>query len=313
MGHSDTIIEGHSHTKKAAKAQLHHSAESEHFQGDFPFFVNRWEEGFQLREHRHAYAEIVYVMSGEGFHYVGDGVERTGKGRLYVLPVGTSHLFRPVSATGSNRLLVYNLCIRPAFIDELTAWIGRHIGGDAPSVFAGEPGTHLSLLDRRMELGSLFERLHREFTEKPSGYGQSMLSDVMHLAVRIDRLSAEAASPRAASASTGGAGRTGLLRLLEGMADRIAEPLTAESLADESGMSKRNFIRLFRKLTGMGFSAYLQHRRAELACRLLRDTDDSVDEIGRSVGYKDPGHFREVFRKAIGTTPLKYRLEANGK
>lgn len=87
--------------------------------GNFPLFVNRYEEGFELREHNHAYIEVVYVLSGEGFHYIGTGVEKTSKGSLYILPVGTSHLFRPTSPANPHKLLVYNLCIRPEFIDEL--------------------------------------------------------------------------------------------------------------------------------------------------------------------------------------------------
>ncbi|WP_249897418.1 AraC family transcriptional regulator [Paenibacillus sp. PK3_47] len=52
-------------------------------------------------------------------------------------------------------------------------------------------------------------------------------------------------------------------------------PLTLIQLAVEAGLSRRHCIRRFQQLTGIGFSGYLQHKRTELACRLLLNDDKS--------------------------------------
>ena len=63
----------------------------------------------------------------------------------------------------------------------------------------------------------------------------------------------------------------------------------------------------FKKDTGISFSEYLQNRRIEEACRLLRETDMSVTEISEAVGYSSIKFFGSVFKKVTGLTPREYR------
>ncbi|MBB3113729.1 AraC-like DNA-binding protein/mannose-6-phosphate isomerase-like protein (cupin superfamily) [Paenibacillus phyllosphaerae] len=292
-------------SNKAGKAPAFLSPIEEHFRGDFPIFLNRWVEGFELREHSHAYLEIVYVLSGEGYHYVADQINRTGKGCLYVIPVGTSHIFRP-SGT-SSRLLVYNLCIRHEFIGELTAWLSPLSKSEDPlRIFGGQPGTYLSLMDTQLELAPWFERMHREFTDQHGGFETSLLAGLLQLTVQIARM-LESNPNRQDSRTLDQTGRTELTGILDDIQAQIAEPWKVEQLAAQTGISERHFIRLFRQRTGMGFSEYLQHKRVELACRLLTDTDRKIADVAKSVGYQDAAHFREVFRKVMGISPSQYR------
>lgn len=294
-------------SKKAPKAPIHHSAVAEHFQGDFPLFINRWEEGFELREHDHAYLEIVYVMSGEGYHYVGEQVERTTKGCLYILPVGTSHILRPSGASAKSKLLVYNICILPEFINELKNWLSPYgNGGEALSVFDRPPGTHIALVDKSLEFGQWFDQLHREFNEKQLGFEASMFAGLMQLTVRVARLLKQNTSS-GNSAHEARSRRSEITAVLEYINSHVTDRLTVEQLALEAGLSRRHFIRLFRLSAGMGFSDYVQLRRVEYSCRLLLETDHKIASIAKSTGYRDTTHFREVFRKIMGTSPHSYR------
>jgi len=297
---------GRIRVRSAARAAAFRSELSEHFHGDFPLFLNRWEEGFELREHDHAYIEIAYVAAGEGYHYAGDRVERTGKGCLYVLPVGTSHVFRPSGASKRVKLIVYNLCIRPEFAEELTGWMSRY-GSGAGSAFAlltQAPGAYLALRDKRMELSGLFERMHREFTEKPDGFELLLIGTVLEAIARIDRIrqgeplaQAGADAPRKSSLSS----------VLDYVERHFAEPLTVERLSARFGISARHLIRRFQETTGEGFSAYLRRKRVEHACRLLTETDHKIAYIAKSSGYRDAAHFGEVFRSLVGASPSEYR------
>jgi len=146
----------------------------------------------------------------------------------------------------------------------------------------------------------------REFTEKPEGYEINLYSRLFNLIVRVVRLLHIEQGP-AGGVLNSRNGRSEILRILEGIPYRIADSLTVESLAAESGMSTRNFIRLFRKVTGMGFSNYLQHKRIEQACQLLHESDFKIAYIAKCVGYRDITHFRETFRKIIGVNPNSFR------
>ncbi|TCM99084.1 AraC family transcriptional regulator [Paenibacillus sp. BK033] len=290
--------------KKAGKAPAHHSSIEEHFHNQFPVFINRWEEGFDLREHDHAYLEIVYVLSGEGYHYVADEVNKTSKGSLYIIPIGTSHIFRPNGT--SKSLLVYNLCIRPDWIGELNLWLSPYCRDtDVFHILDGKPGTYLFLQDTSLEFAPWFEQLHREFTEESWGFETTILAGLLQLLTRISRkLKMQDATGNHTSGSTR---QSGLASLLDHINEHLAEALKVERLAQQAGISQRHFIRLFRQQTGMGFSEYVQHKRVEWACRLLSGTRQSVGEIAKQVGYQDPAHFREVFRKVMGMTPSQYK------
>ncbi|MCK9859580.1 AraC family transcriptional regulator [Paenibacillus sp. ATY16] len=291
-------------TKKAGKAPAHHSSIEEHFHHPFPVFINRWEEGFDLREHDHAYLEIVYVMSGEGYHYVADEVNKTSKGSLYIIPIGTSHIFRPNGT--SNRLLVYNLCIRPDWIGELNAWLSPYCRDtDVLHVLDGTPGTYLFLRDTSLELAPSFEQLHREFTEESWGFETTILAGLLQLLTRISRKLKM--QDTTGNQTIHGTRHSELLNILDHINRHIAEPLKVEQLAVQAGISQRHFIRLFRQQTGMGFSEYVQNKRVELACQLLTGTSQPLADIAKQVGYQDPAHFREVFRKIMGMTPRQYR------
>lgn len=293
-------------TKSPARSFVHHSNISEHFRDEFPLFLNRWEEGFELREHDHAYIEIVYVMAGEGYHYVGDLVERTYKGCLYVLPIGTSHVFRPSGVSNKNKLVVYNLCIRPEFLDDLTVWLLRYdgSGNQTFSIFMGKPGSHVALVDKTMELVSLFEHMYREFSEHQSSFATSIIGSLMQLSVRISRLwhreaLEEVVEPVHLSSI--------LSSILDYVQLHFTERLSVEKLSAMFGISNRHFIRLFQSATGTGFSEFLQHKRIEYACRLLVETNNKISYIAESVGYRDTGHFNDLFRKVVGTSPSVYR------
>ncbi|MCA9442717.1 MAG: helix-turn-helix domain-containing protein, partial [Candidatus Omnitrophica bacterium] len=75
----------------------------------------------------------------------------------------------------------------------------------------------------------------------------------------------------------------------------VASPV--EEMVHRSGLPERSFKRRFTKATGFSPIAYVQHTRIEVAKRRLERTDDSVDEIGWSVGYEDASYFRRLFKK----------------
>ncbi|WP_373825225.1 helix-turn-helix domain-containing protein, partial [Bacteroides heparinolyticus] len=53
--------------------------------------------------------------------------------------------------------------------------------------------------------------------------------------------------------------------------------------------------------------AYIQEQRMQEACRQLRYTTLSVQEISEWLGYESATYFVRSFHKARGQTPLEYR------
>lgn len=84
-------------------------------------------------------------------------------------------------------------------------------------------------------------------------------------------------------------------------------PLPSQNeVAKRFGFSPVYIERVFKKATGESMSAFILRHKYEVACRLLADTDVSVCEAARRVGYADSKGLIALFAKH-GTTPLAYR------
>lgn len=89
-----------------------------------------------------------------------------------------------------------------------------------------------------------------------------------------------------------------------------ARAWTTELLATELGVSRATLTRRFASTTGQAPGAYLTRWRMDLAARKLRDTDDTLDAIARSVGYTTPYAFSRAFTRSRGQSPGRYRVTA---
>lgn len=92
-------------------------------------------------------------------------------------------------------------------------------------------------------------------------------------------------------------------------ADIAADPAVTPPLAQrasELGMSPRT---LQRRLGEIGWSLrrITAAARAEVAARLLSETETPIALVGLLAGYSDQPHFQREFVKALGPTPAVYR------
>ncbi len=74
-------------------------------------------------------------------------------------------------------------------------------------------------------------------------------------------------------------------------------------------MSKFHFDRLFKSAMGVSPSRYHINLRLDAARRLLRETKKSVVTIALDVGYTNPSHFAQLFRRETGLSPSDYRRQ----
>lgn len=93
------------------------------------------------------------------------------------------------------------------------------------------------------------------------------------------------------------------------MEQHLDQPFNLGVLAARAGMSTFHFNRLFKRATGLPPSQYQIKLRMNAARRLLRETDHSVAAIANTVGYGNPSHFSQLFRKHAGMAPDNYRRQ----
>jgi len=93
----------------------------------------------------------------------------------------------------------------------------------------------------------------------------------------------------------------------EWMQLNLSKSISLDDLSERSAMSKRNFIRRFKKAVGETPAAYLQNIRVETAKKYLENTDLNLQQILERVGYDDSSAFRRVFQRLTSLTPKAYR------
>jgi transcriptional regulator GlxA family with amidase domain len=98
-----------------------------------------------------------------------------------------------------------------------------------------------------------------------------------------------------------------ILAVQEWIEDNFDKNFNYDSLAGNSGMSRRTLERRFKTATGETPLTYQQCIRVEAAKHMLEDGNRSFDEITYQVGYEDSSSFRKVFIKQTGLRPTEYR------
>lgn len=78
-------------------------------------------------------------------------------------------------------------------------------------------------------------------------------------------------------------------------------------LADKFHFSIAYISYLVKKEVNQNFTDYLWKLRLDRAKELLRDTNQSIDEISVAVGYLNTSSFRRKFKQDMGMTPSQYR------
>ncbi|MEI9985649.1 MAG: GlxA family transcriptional regulator [Aliidongia sp.] len=94
------------------------------------------------------------------------------------------------------------------------------------------------------------------------------------------------------------------------MNESIEDPLSAEEIAEQVGLSQRQLRRHFQRCMGTTLMRGYTMIRLSKAHKLLQQTDLSVTEIAVSVGFGSLEHFSRVYRSVFGRAPSTDRCQS---
>jgi AraC-like DNA-binding protein len=164
-------------------------------------------------------------------------------------------------------------------------------GGESPATFAPHQESH-------------DERPHGQQSEAEKrwdGYREAALAHLMLLLVGISRLAAEVVGDLRLN------DEPVLAEVFGCIEERYRDPVSLKYVARAVSLTPGYLTTVVRRKTGRTVQEWIAERRLEEARHLLAETDLAVAEVGHRVGYKDPGYFVRIFRRAHGTTPLGWR------
>jgi len=91
------------------------------------------------------------------------------------------------------------------------------------------------------------------------------------------------------------------------MDGHYARPITVQDVADFVGLSRSQLYRVFSVCEGVSPKEVLTSLRVRHACRLLTDTDMSLEEVAQQVGLASAQRLGVLFRNTVGMPPGMYR------
>ena len=87
------------------------------------------------------------------------------------------------------------------------------------------------------------------------------------------------------------------------------ERISLADVAQAVNTSTFYFCKLFKKTTGLNFTAYLSRIRIEKAKSLLLNPNLRIGEAAFESGFQSITHFNRVFKKVTGLSPTRYRRQ----
>jgi AraC family transcriptional regulator len=96
--------------------------------------------------------------------------------------------------------------------------------------------------------------------------------------------------------------------LEEKIHESFRDPIRTRDLASAAGIHPVHVARLFRLKTGVTPGEYLQHLRAQCACRLMQDPQRSLGEIASASGFYDQSHMNRILKRLAHCSPGNFRL-----
>ena len=172
----------------------------------------------------------------------------------------------------------------------LSPFVGNHRGGAQRLPIP--PGERPSWLAHLTGLDD-------ELRGRRDGYADAARAHLTLLLVHLGRLQWDVPAERGVEPL--------LASIFDVVEARYHEPISLRDVADAVRLTTGHLTTIVGRRTGRTVQQWITERRMQEARRLLADTDLTVAEIARRVGYREAGYFVRRFRSAHGVTPAAWR------
>ena len=252
----------------------------------------------------HDITEISLISSGNGVHRVLNQAIPCTVGDIYITDANIPHGF--FAADAEEKLTVCRIWFDPAdwFDGDIAS---RESERFCHGVFSDGALTSYAMLTEKAqsEIHGYIESIQHEISAKESEWEDAVRSYLAILLITVSRYVGNTIKNiPTAKPKEWGPVSTAILAVNESFGDNS---FTLEAIADSLYISQSHLSRLFKRFTGETFTEYLKNVRLTHACRLLRDTDLTVDEIAGQCGLRDIPSFYRAFNAYKGMTPSQYR------
>lgn len=271
------------------------------------------EEYGSMPHHMHDYFQIWYVRRGEFDHTMAGRKYRMVQGNIFVVPPYSVH--RTEMLPG-RELEVIGCEFMPGFINEQLESSGvekqlfDHSFIEAFAVPENQIPLKISLSGTSdLAVQELLTEMLTEYSSRGPCFAMLLKANLLKLLTILSR-EYTAASNSVRPSSTGNPYHEQVLASIQYIHQHYDQPLSLQELCSITMMSRTNFCRHFKGITGRTFSQYVANYRIRMAMKLLALPDLTVTDVCYKVGFNELPYFCRIFKKYTGTTPAYYKRNA---
>jgi AraC family transcriptional activator of pobA len=245
----------------------------------------------------------VSLFRGKGVvHYADKSIEMDGSALVFFNPF-VPYTFENLNDTHSGRFCIY----KESFFTETM----RGSIHELPMFAPGANPVYVLNSEQDAYVFAMFEKMLAEIN---SDYRfkydllRSYITELIHYAMKIQPSDRLYQHPDANSRIT--SVFTELLERqfpIESPAQRFGLR-SAKDFADQLSVHVNHLNRAIRQTTGKTTTHHIMERLASEAKALLRHTNWNVSEISYSLGFEEPAHFNNFFKKQTSKTPSAFRV-----
>jgi len=251
---------------------------------------------------RRDYYKVTLLKGHNRYHYADKSIEVNGVSLIFFNPQ-VPYTWEYLAPDPHGYFCIFT----PGFFTEKSRIPLNELPMFAPG---GKPAYTLNNIQDEA-FSALFEKMLAEIdSDYPFKYDllHSYLTEMIHLAMKTEANSTIYEHPSANTRITA------VFRELLERQFPVETPShkmnmrSAAEYADALSVHVNHLNRAVKATTGKTTSTLIGERLADEAKALLKHTDWNVAEIGNSLGFEEPSHFNNFFKKHTGETPRSFRI-----
>lgn len=252
--------------------------------------------------HEHEFLELAYVLEGSMDHYFNETPIHLQAGDFFIVDYHVHHWYKQ---HGLTPLKVINCLFLPRIIDQtlqdchsLGELLNHYLIKCSHQMLSADP-MDLLFHDGDGKICRILHRMLNESEKKQAGYVEMMRCHLIELLIHTTRMLQPIETPLPEG---------DIIHFIrEQVESRYTEPITLHSLCDGLGYSPAYLSSKFHQTMGVTFREFVKRTRVSQSCRLLSNTDLSIEQIAEQIGYSDVKYYYKNFKQVLGMTPLSFR------
>ncbi|MDD3839902.1 MAG: AraC family transcriptional regulator [Clostridia bacterium] len=259
---------------------------------------------YRLDWHTHAFFEVHFIYDGKGTLHIDDKKIKILPKSFYILAPGVYH-----RREETEENLIYKYCMRFNYKklkdgdDEYFCYETKQI----VDILSNLKYYYCTDTERSVRIFYKIKAIHDEFYFKRIGYYEKIQSIFVGIIIDIFRGLIRGSDNESSKVPSRLMDDKRSLIIETFLFDNYHRDIKAQDLAQELHMSVSQLNRVMRKLYNKTFKQKLIETRVKFAKEMIGDSDLSIREISKKVGYSSQSNFCSMFKRVTGMLPKDYK------